>query len=178
MATSKIKKQEIIDLLGSSVVNQKAVVLLSTKETKESLDSAKNTEFRKKTRSNGVIVKVIKNTIISKAFPNIPQELSGQTYVAYAQNGGEADEITVPKIVIKLAVEDYGDNFKVIGAIVNGEFLSEADTKTLSKTPSKKDSMAMMAGALNSLISKIPRLIKEVNSKVARSVSEVSKQKA
>ena len=177
MATTRIKKEEIVEFLTNSVATQKSVVLLTTKDSKKSLDSETNTDFRKQARNLGIIVKVVKNTITKKVFPTVAK-LDGQTYIAYAENFENTDEITVPKIIIKLGIGDFKDNFTVVGAMVNGEFYNSSDAIKLSLVPSKQESMAMVAGTLKALMAKVPTLVKEVSSKLARSVNEVSKQKS
>lgn len=177
MATTRIKKEEITEFLKANVAVQKAVVLLTTKGAEKSLNSEQDTNFRKQARSSGVIVKVVKNTLTKIIFPDV-SELTGQTYLAFAEDIQNSDEITVPKIIIKLGTGDFKDNFNVVGAVVNGQFYNSSDAIKLSLVPSKQESMSMVAGTLKALIAKVPTLIKEVSSKLARSVNEVSKQKS
>lgn len=177
MATSKLKKTELLTYFKEKVLTQKSIVFLSTAGAESSLDSKTNVNLRKQARTQGVEIKVLKNTLTKKLFP-VVEGLDGQTYIAYSENTEATDEVTVPKVVIKLATGEYKQNFKVVGAVVNGEFLDSSKAISLSKVPSKQDSMAMVAGSLNSLISKIPRLVKEVSCKVARAVNETAKTKA
>jgi len=177
MAITRIKKEETVAFLNNNVATQKSVVLLTTKGVDKSLNSEQDTSFRKQARSLGIVIKVVKNTITKKVFPTI-SKLEGQTYIAFAQDSSNTDEITVPKIIIKLGTGDFKENFAVIGAVVNGEFYNSSDTIKLSLVPNKKESMAMVAGTLKALMAKVPTLVKEVSSKLARSINEVSKQKA
>lgn len=177
MAVSHVKKVAILDDLTSNVATQKAVLVLSTNKAEASLNSELNTKIRKEARKNGVILKVIKNTLIKKAFENIP-DLVGQTYLAYLENKEESDEITVPKSVVSLVSKDFKENFVILGSVVNGEFLNSAQTVQLSKTPSLQDSMAMVAGSLNQIATRLAIAVKEIPSGVARGVSEVQKIKA
>lgn len=177
MATTRIKKEEIVEFLQTSVATQKSVVLLTTKGTDKSLNSEQDTTFRKQARNLGIVVRVVKNTITKKVFPTV-EKLEGQTYIAFAQDFENTDEITVPKIIIKLSTDDFKDNFAVVGAVVNGEFYNSTDAIKLSLVPTKQESMAMVAGTLKALMAKVPTLVKEVSSKLARSVNEVKNQKS
>lgn len=177
MPISKNQKKDILSLILNEGKSQKSIVFLTTKGAEKPLDSFSDVKFRKQARSSGVIVKVVKNTLINLAFPELPS-LQGQTYVAFAQNASESDEVTVPKNIVNLSSEDFKDQFKVLGSIVAGSFLNDKDTLILSKTPSKSDSMAMVAGAVNSVISQIPRLVSEVSAQLARATNEVKQQKA
>jgi|GEM_PF-1001438 len=177
MAITRIKKEEIVDFLQTKVATQKSVVLLTTKGAEKSLDSELNTNFRKQARNLGIVVKVVKNTITKKIFSDV-EKLEGQTYLAFAEDYEITDEITVPKIIIKLSSDDFKENFSVVGAIVNGQFYNSADAIKLSKVPTKQESMSMVAGTLKALMAKVPTLVKEVSSKLARSVNEVKNQKS
>lgn len=177
MALTRIQKQEILDDLLSSVATQKSVLLLSTTGTEVSLNSEQNFKIRNQARKNGVILKVVKNTLIKRVFEATP-DLVGQTYLAYLENQENSDEIKVPKTVVGMVNKDFKENFIILGSVVNGEFFDSKKTEQLSKTPSLQDSMASVAGSLNQIATKLALAIKEIPSGIARSISEVSKQKS
>lgn len=177
MPTSKIKKHEILKRLLERVKTQKSILLLSSTGKEENLDAEKNYKFRKEARTNGVIIEVVKNTLIARMFENLPDKLKGQTYLAYLEDGENSDEISVPKSVVGSVEGDFAKNFEIYGAIVNGEFLDTTQAIGLSKVASKNDSMAMVAGTINQIIAKIALTIKEIPASTARAVAEVSKQK-
>lgn len=177
MAVSHAQKVTIFQDLKNSVSTQKAVLVLTTRGTEATLNSEKNTQFRQEARKSGVILKVFKNTLIQKTFSNVP-DLIGQTYLAYLEDKNQSDEIKVPKSIVGLISKDFKENFIVIGSVVNGEFLDKNQTVQLSKTPSLQDSMAMVAGSLNQIATKLAVVIKEIPSSVARGISEVQKIKS
>ncbi len=177
MAVSHAKKVEILDLLQNSAATQKAVLLLTTKGAEESLGSEKNTKIRKEARKQGVVIKVIKNTLISKTFTGVP-ELTGQTYVAFLDQGEQGDEVRVPKTISGLVSKDFKENFLILGSVVNGEFFDSVKTQLLATTPSLDQSISMIAGSINQIATKLALVIKEIPSGVARGVSEVQKIKS
>lgn len=172
MAVSYQQKQEILKLLNDSVSPQKAVVLISTLKAEKSLKADDNFKVRKAAKIQGVSIKVVKNTLIKKAFENAP-DLVGPTYIAFLDKPETSDEVTTPKIVVNLVSKEFKDNFNLIGSIVNGEFYDSALTVQLSKTPSLKDSLAMLAGSLNQITAKLAIGIKEVPSGMARSIQAI-----
>jgi large subunit ribosomal protein L10 len=176
MATSKLKKQGVFELL-TSIRGHKAVVFLTTKDSSETINAEKNFAFRKATRDNGVIVKVIKNTLLAKAFEGLEKPV-GQTYMAFLDDKTEGDEVKVPKEIVTLIQKEFEANFKLLGSLVNGEFYDASKTLALAKTLSKVDSLAQTAGLINQLISRIAIGVKEVSSSLARSVNEVKTQKS
>lgn len=112
--------------------------------------------------------------MIKRAFDNVP-ELKGPTYLAYLVDGSESDEITVPKAIVSTITKDFEDNLNIVGSIVNGEFVNFESTIILSKTPSKEESMARIAGDLNQLATRIAVSVKEIPTKIVRVISEYSK---
>ena len=159
------------------ISDQKSILLITTKGAETNLDSSTNTDFRKSSRKEGVVLQVVKNTLINKAFPEVPK-LTGQTYIAYLEQEIESDEVKVPKTTIGLLSKDFKEYFEVIGAVVNGEFYDKTKAIQLSKTPSYQDSMSMIAGSLNQVATKLAMSIKEIPSGVARGISEVQKNKS
>ncbi len=77
MAISKTTKNNIFSKLSTQISNQKAILLFTTNDAKETINSTLNYEFRSKARKNGVMVQIVKNTLINKAFPTIPSKLKG-----------------------------------------------------------------------------------------------------
>ena len=173
MAVLKSKKQAIFAELTNEIATQKAVVLLTTKDSTENLTAQSNTDLRRVLRKSGIKVQVIKNTLINKAFADAPT-LVGPTYVTYMVDGSNSDEVTVPKEVTAI-LKDFADNISLYGSIVNGEFLDKAKTIQLSKVSTKEESLAKIAGALNTITAKIALSIKEVPASIARGVNAHSK---
>jgi large subunit ribosomal protein L10 len=161
MAISKIKKTSILNDLQVNVNDQKSVVLVSTNSTEKTVDAATNFDLRSKANQAGVKVKVIKNSLIEKNFEGV-KDLSGQTYIAYLNDQTLSNEVAVPKIFIKLIDTDFKDNFKVVGAIINGEFVDAIEAVKYSNIPSKDESLAMIAGAVNQIASGVARAVKAV----------------
>jgi large subunit ribosomal protein L10 len=174
MAISHSQKVVILDALNSNVATQKSVVLLTTNKAEVSLDSELTFKIRRDARSKGIAIKVVKNTLIQKAFESAPK-LIGPTYLAYLVDGSNSDEIGVPKSMVELVTADFKDNFSILGSVVNGEFLDTATTIQLSKTLTKEQSLAKIAGLMNSFAAKIALTVKEVPASTARGISAYSK---
>ncbi len=180
MAISRNQKVATLSRLRETVASQKAVVLLTTNDSKESLNAGKNQELRKIAAQSGIKLEIIKNTLIPLTFADtkdIPT-LFGQTFLAYKHDWQNTDEVTVPKAVVEMIKEGFADSVAVHGSIVSGEYFDAAKTVALSKTPSKLDSLSMLAGLLQQLGGgKIATLVREVPASLARSVQAVAAQK-
>lgn len=179
---AKTRAQKIADLsrLREEVASQKAVVILTTKSAKESLNASKNVDLRKKIAESNIGIEVVKNTLIPLAFEQTKEipNLTGQNFLVYSKNWQQTDEVTTPKVIVNLVKKEFADNFEIVGSVVNGEFYDATKTVVLSKTPSKQDSMAMVAGMLQTIGGgKIASLSKEIVGKLARAIGEVAKTK-
>jgi ribosomal protein L10 len=164
MAISKSKKDTIVKFLKDEVSSQKSLVLVTTSNTDKTLDAGANFDLRSKSYHQGVKVQVVKNSLISKSFPAV-KDLAGQTYLAYLMNAEDTSEVAVPKTFIKLVQTDFKDNFKVVGAIINGEFVDANEAIKYSNIPSKDESLAMIAGAINQIAAGVARAVKAVSEK-------------
>lgn len=180
MATSKAQKMQTLSLLQEDVSKQKAVVFLTTLGAEASLNASQNVEIRQKANQSNVGLKVIKNTLIKKAFgeaAGFPEQIVGPTFVVFAKSG-ETDEVTVPKTIVDIVNKDFKDQFKILGSVVNNEFYDGSKTEQLAKTPSKLESMAKIAGLLQQIGGgTIASLLQEISAKTARAIGEVAKSK-
>lgn len=173
MAISYQEKKAIFELLQNEVASQKAVLFISTKDAKETLNSESNFNFRKTARQQGIVVRVVKNTLLSKVF-DIPT-LTGQTIVAFLENKEQGDEVTVPKAIVTMIDADFKNTFSIVGSVVNGEYLDTSRTQMLAHTSTKDESLSKIAGLLQSITAKIAIGIKEVPTSTARGIAEFSK---
>ena len=175
MPVTRAKKVTILDILTNNVATQKSVLFLTTKNSQAPVDAVTNQKFRMAARSKGLMIQMVKNSLLNRIFPSLPK-LSGQTYLAYMFDPSQSDEVSVAKNILDLVAKDFKLHFDVIGSVVVGNFYEKARTLELAKTPAKDQSMAMVAGAINNLIVKIAIGIKEIPASLARGVSEYSKK--
>jgi ribosomal protein L10 len=164
MAISKLKKDKIFNILTTEVKKQKSIVLVTTKNSKVSVDSVSNFKLRSQSFQSGIKVNIVKNTLIEKAFGGVTG-LSGQTYIAYLDNSQETNEVIVPKIFIKMIDKDFADQFKVVGALINGVFVDAGEAIKYSNIPTKTESISMIAGCINQIASSLARGIKAISEK-------------
>ncbi|GAB4145088.1 MAG: 50S ribosomal protein L10 [Patescibacteria group bacterium] len=178
MAISKQKKSQILDELNE-LLGEKSVLLLTTNDTKSTVNAVDNYDYRSTLYGKKVEVRIAKNTLIQRALENkgvtLQSDLFGQTYIQAIRGG---DEVEVIKTVLDLVKDKYEDRFNIVGSVVSGEFMDAEKTKALSKVPTFSQSMSMVAGALNSVISKIAVGVREVPTGLARGVQAVSQQKS
>ncbi len=164
MATPKSKKTNIVNLLKNEVSSQKSIVFVTTKDTKKTVNSIANFDLRSKSYHSGLKVSIVKNSLIQKSF-NTVSKLTGQTYMAYLIKTEDTNEVIVPKLFIKMISSDFPDQFNVVGALINGEFVDAAEAIKYSNIPTKDESLGMVAGALNQVAAGIARAVKAISEK-------------
>jgi large subunit ribosomal protein L10 len=134
------------------------------------LTVAEITDLRRRLRPSGTVCKVTKNTFMGIAiqddekWQSMSELLKGSSAFLLVQEDFSS------------AIKAYQDFQKVTkktelrGGVMEGRLLKEPDVKALGDLPSKEQLMAQIAGAINSLASKIAVGINEVPSSLARAL--------
>jgi len=153
-------KKQVCAEIEEKIKASKSVVFVSYK----GLTVAEDTELRSAFRKQDVEYKVLKNTLIKKAFDamgvkDFDNDLNGPTAVAFAK-----DETSAAKILVD-ATKKYADKITLKSAYVDGAYVDANGIKALSAIPSKPELYAMLAGTLNNMIASLAIAIKAVADK-------------
>lgn len=108
----------------------------------------KDTKLRKQLREAGCVYKVVKNTLLSRAFKDAGIEgldecLNGTTAIAYSENG----YTEAPKILSDYAKDN--ENFQVKAGFIDGGAVDAQSIDALAKLPPKEVLLAQVLGGLN-----------------------------
>ena len=111
----------------------------------------KATAFRNEFRKANVQYKVLKNTLVRKAFNDLgvtafDNDLNGTTAVAFGE-----DETAASKIVVENA-KKFEDKLFAKSAYVNGEYVDKKGVEALATIPSREALYGMVAGTLNNIV--------------------------
>jgi len=135
------------------------------------------TELRAKARSEGVYLRVVKNTLARRAvvgteFECMADQLIGPLLLAFSQEdpGAAARLIdgftkTNDKLVVKIVA-------------IGGELLDASDIKKLAKLPNREQALAIHMATILAPIEKLARTMKEVPGKLVRTLAAVKESKA
>ena len=167
--TLENKKEIVADLKES--LNESTLALVIDYQ---GLTVAQITDLRRRLIPSGAVCKVTKNTLMGLAIDGDEnwQQLSGLL------EGSSA--FLLVKEDFSSAIKAYQDFQKVTkktelrGGVMEGRLLKETDVKALGDLPSKDQLMAQIAGALNSLATKVAVGINEVPSSLARALQAVA----
>ena len=156
LEAKKNQVEEIKNLINSS----KSVVLVDYKGITVSDDTA----LRKSLRENGVVYKVVKNTLFKKAceqlnISGLDEALNGTTAFAFS---GE-DETLAPRLV-KKAMKDYS-TLSIKAGLYNGNAIDEKAVSTLASIPGKEQLVAQLLYVLNAPVASLARAFKAIAEK-------------
>lgn len=135
------------------------------------LTVAQVTEFRAKARSQGVYVRVVKNTLAKKAvegteFACLTEALKGPMILAFSRE----DPGAAARIVKEFAKAN--DKLVTKAVAVGGALYGAADLDRLASLPTLDQARAMLLGVLNAPLSQFVRTLAEPGAQVARVLAE------
>ena len=141
-ATIEMKKQQVAEIV-EKIKNASSVVLVDY----VGLTVAEDTELRAEYRKNGVEYKVLKNTLLKRAFNELgytqfDECLNGPTAVAFSQN----DAVAGAKVAVE-ANKKYNKT-QVKSGLLDGNFLNVKEVEALATIPSKEVLVARLLGVL------------------------------
>jgi len=140
-------KELVVEEIKTKIQASKSVVIINFSGLTVNEDTAFRNEFRK----IGAEYKVLKNTLIRKAFDELgvkdfDNHLNGPTAVAFGK-----DETSAAK-VINDAIKTTNEKISVKSAYVDGKYVDEKGVKELATIPSKEVLYAQLAGSLSGII--------------------------
>ncbi len=143
MSAIALKQQEVASV-KAKIEKAKAVLLIDYM----GLTVEQDTSLRAKLREAGIEYKVIKNTIVRRAFneagtTEFDEALNGPTAFAF----GYEDEATVCKLIYN-ASKDFKDKFNIKCGRVEGNFQTEAEINVLAQLPSRNELIAQLMATM------------------------------
>lgn len=149
MPKTREQKQKIIEDLKDKLSRQKIVIFSDFR----GLPVSKMQNLRRNLKKDGVDFKVAKKTLIKKSFGSEdfgiePKKLEGEIALAF----GYKDEVSPAKLIYKFAKENE-KVFKILGGILQNQFIAREKILELAKLPSYQELLAKMLGSLNAPIS-------------------------
>lgn len=173
MSANLEAKKQVVEEIKEKIQNSKSVVLVSSK----GLSVAEDTELRKEFRAKNVEYRVLKNTLVRRAFNDLgindfDEDLNGPTTVAFG-----LDETQAAKIVMG-AVKKYEDKIAVKCAYVEGSRVDEKGVKALASMPSKEELVAKMLGSLQAPISNFVGVLSAIPRGLVIALNAIAEKKA
>jgi len=134
------------------------------------------TDLRAKARSEGVYLRVVKNTLAKRAvegteFECMKDGFSGPLIFAFSQEDpGSAARV----------LKDFGKEHKklVVKLIaIGGQMLDASDLDRLASMPTRDQAISMLMSVMRAPVEKLARTLNEVPGKMVRTVAAIRDQK-
>ena len=166
-------KKLVVEDIKNKIQATKSVVFVKF----VGLTVAEDTELRREFRKNNVEYKVLKNTLIKRAFNDLgitsfDDDLNGPTSVAFG-----ADETAAAKVIVE-AAKKYENKVAVKCAYVENEKIDENGVKALAAMPSKEELIAKMLGSLQAPITNFVGVLSAMPRSLVIALNAVAEKKA
>src|ERR1700739_3280770 len=134
------------------------------------------TELRTKARTQGVYMRVVKNTLARKAlagtsFESVGPELKGPLVLGFSKDGPGAGA---------RVVRDFGKGTeKLVATLVSlgGQVLPAGELEKVASLPTREQALSMLLGVLKAPIQKLVGTLAAPASQLARTLAAVREQK-
>lgn len=165
------QKQAVVTEVSAEVAKAQAIVLAEYR----SLQVGEMTDLRKKARSSGVYLRVLKNTLARRAVADTPFAGLSEKMVGPLAYGISSDPVAVAKVLHEFA---KGNDKLVIkaGAMPN-MVMSSKEVGDLARMPSRDELLATLVATMNAPVTKFVRTLNEVPGKFVRALAAVRDQK-
>jgi len=165
------QKQAVVAEVSAEVAKAQAIVLADYR----SLRAGEMTDLRRKARSSGVYLRVLKNTLARRAIADTPFAGLSEKMVGPLAYGISSDPVAVAKVLQEFA---RGNEKLVIraGAMPN-VVMSPGEVRDLAGLPSRTELLAILMATINAPVAKFVRTINEIPGKFVRTVAALRDQK-
>lgn len=171
MSLNLEQKQAVVAEVGAQVAQAQAIVLAEYR----SLQVGDMTELRKKARSSGVYLRVLKNTLARLAVADTPFAGLSEKMVGPLAYGMSSDPVAVAKVLHEFAKSN--DKFVIKAGAMPNVMMSPREVGDLATMPSRDELIAMLLGTMQAPIAKFVRTLNEVPGRFVRTVAAVHDQK-
>ncbi len=135
------------------------------------------TKLRRELRESKASMRVVKNTLASKAsdgtsFETMKGHLSGPTSMVFP----EGEVVDVAKTIVKL--DGDLENMQIKVGVLDGQLLDSKQVAALSKLPGKQVMLGVLAGTLNAPVRGLAVSLSQVIGKLAYALKALEEQKA
>lgn len=167
MGLNRQEKATQVEEVGALLANAASVVVAEYR----GLDVGAVTQLRKQARSEGVQLRVLKNTLARRAFAKTPYEGLSDKLVGPLMYGFSADPVGAAKVISNFAKDN--ESLVVKAGAMPDVVLDEAGVKALASMPSREVLLATLMGTMAAPITQFVRTLNEVPSRLVRTVAAV-----
>ena len=165
------QKQAVVAEVGGELAKAQAVILAEYRN----LRVGEMTALRKKARSAGIYLRVLKNTLARRAVAETPFKGLSDKMVGPLAYGISSDPVVVAKVLQEFA-KDH-DKFVIRAGAMPNVLMTPKEVAELARMPGRQELLATLVGTLQAPIAKFVRTLNEVPGKFVRTMAAVRDQK-
>jgi len=142
------------------------------------VDANKNKNLRAVLADKGINLLVIKNSLAKRATEGTPLEAGFRNMTgAYAVCWGASDIVSLAKELVKLTKDKNLQGFVIRGAVLDGEFLGDAQAIEVSKWPTREEQIAILLGQILGVGAKLSGQFIAFGGKLASQIEKIAEGK-
>jgi large subunit ribosomal protein L10 len=165
------QKQAVVAEVSAELAKAQAVVLAEYR----TLQVSEMTELRRKARSSGVYLRVLKNTLVRRAVANTPFKALADKMVGPLAYGISSDPVAVAKVLHEYAKAN--EKLVIKAGAMPDVVMSPKEVGDLAGMPSREQLLATLMGTMQAPVAKFVRTLNEVPGKFVRTLAAVCDQK-
>jgi len=165
------QKQAVVAEVSAEVAKAQTIVLAEYR----SLKVGEMTALRKKARSSGVYLRVLKNTLARRAVADTPFAGLSEKMVGPLAYGISSDPVAAAKVLHEFARGN--DKLVIKGGAMPNVMMSSKEVGDLARMPSRNELLATLMATMKAPVTKFVRTLNEVPGKFVRTVAAVHDQK-
>jgi large subunit ribosomal protein L10 len=166
------QKQAVVAEISAELAKAQTVVLAEYR----SLQVGEMTELRKKARTSGVYLRVLKNTLARRAIADTPFKGLVEKMVGPLAYGISSDPVAAAKVLHEYARSN--EKFVIRAGAMPDVVMSPREVGDLARMPGRQELLGMLVATMQAPIAKFVRTLNEVPGKFVRTVAAVHDQKA
>jgi large subunit ribosomal protein L10 len=166
------QKQAVVAEISAELAKAQTVVLAEYR----SLQVGEMTELRKKARTSGVYLRVLKNTLARRAIADTPFKGLVDKMIGPLAYGISSDPVAAAKVLHEYARSN--EKFVIRAGAMPDVVMSPKEVGDLARMPARQELLGMLVATMQAPIAKLVRTLNEVPGKFVRTVAAVHDQKA
>jgi len=166
------QKQAVVAEVSAEVARAQAIVLAEYR----GLPVGNMIELRRRARTSGVYLRVLKNTLARRAVAETPFAGLSEQMIGPLAYGISADPVAVAKVLHEFSREN-AEKFMIRGGAMPNVVMTPAQVADLARMPSRSELLATLLGTMQAPIAKLARTLNEVPGKFVRTLAALQEQR-
>ncbi|MFN0162753.1 MAG: 50S ribosomal protein L10 [Burkholderiales bacterium] len=167
MGLNKQEKADVVKEVSALVATTQTIVLAEYR----GLDVDAVTRLRKQARSQGVQLRVLKNSLARRAVDGTPFAKLSDRMVGPLVYGFSVDPVAAAKVLSAFAKDN--DKLVVKAGAMPNYVMDEKGVKALATMPSREELLAKLMATMQAPIGQFVRTLNEVPSRLVRTLAAV-----